>query len=165
MTISATEFKQAMQSWASGVTVVTTQSEQHGLRGMTVSAFSSVSAEPALILCCVNGTADTLEGIDASQCFAVNVLAATQQNTSNQFAGACSHEERFANNPWHTAITGAPLLNESLMTLDCKLVEKVQAGSHWILIGEVQACESNNGEPLLYYQANYRDLAVEGNKQ
>jgi flavin reductase (DIM6/NTAB) family NADH-FMN oxidoreductase RutF len=164
MTISATEFKQAMQSWASGVTVVTTQSEQHGLQGMTVSAFSSVSAEPALILCCVNGTVDTLKGIDASQCFAVNVLATTQQNTSNQFAGGCSHEERFANNPWHTAITGAPLLNESLMSLDCKLVEKVQAGSHWILIGEVQACESQSGEPLLYYRANYHELAIADDK-
>jgi flavin reductase (DIM6/NTAB) family NADH-FMN oxidoreductase RutF len=164
MTISATEFKQAMQLWASGVTVVTTQSEQYGLQGMTVSAFSSVSAEPALILCCVNGTADTVVGIDISQCFAVNVLAATQQNISNQFAGGCSHEERFAQNPWHTAITGAPLLNESLMTLDCKLVEKVQAGSHWILIGEVQACESQSGEPLLYYRANYHELAIADDK-
>ncbi len=164
MTISATEFKQAMQLWASGVTVVTTKSEQYGLQGMTVSAFSSVSAEPALILCCVNGAADTVVGIDASQCFAVNVLAATQQNISNQFAGGCSHEERFTNNPWHTAITGAPLLNESLMTLDCKLVEKVQAGSHWILIGEVQACESKSGEPLLYYRANYHELAIADDK-
>ena len=164
MTISAAEFKQALQLWASGVTVMTTQSEQHGLQGMTVSAFSSVSAEPALILCCVNGAADTVEGIDDSQCFAVNILTTAQQNTSNQFAGGCSHEERFASNPWHTAITGAPLLSESLMSLDCKLVEKVQAGSHWILIGEVQACESRNGEPLLYYRAGYRELATTDEK-
>ncbi|MDD5227308.1 MAG: flavin reductase family protein [Methylococcales bacterium] len=158
--ISATEFKQALQSWASGVTIVTTHSEQHGLQGMTVSAFSSVSADPALILCCVNGTADTIAGIDASQCFAVNVLAATQQNASSQFAGGCSYEERFTNNPWHTAVTGSPLLSESLMSLDCKLIEKVQAGSHWILIGEVQACESRDGEPLLYYRAGYHELAI-----
>jgi flavin reductase (DIM6/NTAB) family NADH-FMN oxidoreductase RutF len=159
MTINATEFKQAMQLWASGVTIITTQSEKHGLQGMTVSAFSSVSAEPALILCCLNGSADTLEGIEASQSFAVNVLNCAQETTSNQFAGGCSHEERFANNAWHTAKTGAPLLTESLMSLDCKLVEKVQAGSHWIVIGEVQACEVRNGEPLLYYRAGYRQLA------
>ncbi|MGB4498259.1 MAG: flavin reductase family protein [Methylococcaceae bacterium] len=50
-------------------------------------------------------------------------------------------------------------MTESLMSLDCKLVEKVQAGSHWIVIGEVQACEARNGEPLLYYRAGYRQLA------
>ncbi len=160
MAIDATEFKQAMQLWASGVSVITTQSEQHGLQGMTVTAFSSVSAEPALILCCLNGSADTLEGIDASQSFAVNVLTVAQQLTSNQFAGGCSHEERFENNAWHTAITGAPLLTESLMSLDCKLVEKVSAGSHWIVIGEVQACECRSGEPLLYYRAGYRQLVA-----
>jgi flavin reductase (DIM6/NTAB) family NADH-FMN oxidoreductase RutF len=64
---------------------------------MTVSAFSSVSAEPALVLCCVNGTADTLEGIDASQCFAVNVLTTTQQNIANQFAGGVSSRGTFCN--------------------------------------------------------------------
>jgi flavin reductase (DIM6/NTAB) family NADH-FMN oxidoreductase RutF len=159
MAINATEFKQAMQLWTSGVTVITTQSEAHGLQGMTVTAFSSVSADPALILCCLNGTADSLEGIDASKSFAVNVLNLAQETTSNQFAGGCSHEERFANNPWHTAETGAPLLTESLMSLDCKLVEKVQAGSHWIVIGEVQACEIRLGEPLLYYRSGYRELA------
>ncbi len=159
MTINTTEFKQAMQSWASGVTVITTQSEQHDLQGMTVSAFSSVSAEPALILCCLNEAADTVTGIDASQSFAVNILTRVQEKTSNQFSGGCSNEERFANNPWHTAVTGAPLLTESLMSLDCKLVEKVRAGSHWIVIGEVKACEVRNGEPLLYYCADYRQLA------
>lgn len=159
MAINATEFKQAMQLWASGVTVITTQSKTHGLQGMTVSAFSSVSAEPALILCCLNGVADTLAGIDESQSFAVNVLTTVQQTTSNQFAGGCSHEERFANNAWHNAETGAPLLTESLMSLDCKLVEKVQAGSHWIVIGEVQTCEIRHGEPLLYYRAAYQKLA------
>ena len=159
MTINATEFKQAMQLWASGITVITTQSEQHGLQGMTVSAFSSVSAEPALVLCCLNGAADTVVGIDASQSFAVNVLACTQETTSNQFSGGCDYDARFANNPWHTAVTGAPLLTESLMSLDCKLVEKVQAGSHWIVIGEIQACEIRSGEPLLYYRAGYRQLA------
>lgn len=159
MTIDATQFKQAMRLWASGVTVLTTNSPAHGMQGMTVSAFSSVSADPALILCCLNTDTDTGEGIDMSQCFAVNVLQAHQQNVSNQFAGGCSYEERFASNPWHTAVTGAPLLSESLMSLDCKLVEKVRAGSHWILIGEVLHCESREGEPLLYFNANYRQLA------
>lgn len=162
--ISATDFKQAMQLWASGVTVITTHSTEHGLQGMTVTAFSSVSADPAQILCCLFGNAETLAGIDASQNFAVNFLTTNQQATSGQFAGGCSQTERFAENPWHTAVTGAPLLSESLVSLDCKLIEKVRAGSHWIVIGEVQASEIRTGEPLLYYRAGYHELAISDDK-
>ncbi len=158
MAINEVEFKQAMQLWASGITVITAQSAQYGLQGMTVTAFSSVSANPPLILCCLNGNADTLNSIDNTQSFAVNVLTDKQETTSNQFAGGCSHEERFANNAWHTGTIGLPLLTESLMSLECKLVEKVQAGSHWILIGEVQSSECRNGSPLLYYRSQYREL-------
>ncbi|HCT98950.1 MAG TPA: flavin reductase [Methylococcaceae bacterium] len=159
MAIDATQFKQAMRLWASGVTVLTTHSTQHGLQGMTVSAFSSVSAEPPLVLCCLNGETETSAGIDLSACFGVNILSEAQQGVSNQFAGGSSYEARFAANPWHTAVTGAPLLTESLMSLDCTVVEKVRAGSHWILIGEVQHCEMREGNPLLYFNANYRELA------
>ena len=159
MTVSADDFKSALQLWASGVTVVTTQSEKFGVQGMTVSAFSSVSVYPPQILVCINAEADTGEGIFDSQCFAVNVLTTQQQNTSNQFAGGSSQEQRFADAVWSTRITGAPVLDDALMSLDCTVVEKVRAGTHWIIIGEVQACECRSGEPLLYYCGNYRQLS------
>lgn len=158
MTVSADEFKNALRLWASGVTVVTTQSEQYGVQGMTVSAFSSVSVNPPLVLVCINTNADTGDGLFASGSFAVNVLSTEQQNTSNQFAGGSSQEQRFADNAWSTLKTGAPILNDSLMSLDCTVVEKVQAGTHWIVIGEVQASVCRDGEPLLYYSGSYRQL-------
>jgi flavin reductase (DIM6/NTAB) family NADH-FMN oxidoreductase RutF len=159
MTVSADDFKNALQLWASGVTVVTTQSEKFGVQGMTVSAFSSVSVEPPQILVCINAQADTGDGIDESQCFAVNVLSSEQQQTSNQFAGGSSQQQRFAETNWSTAVTGAPVLDDSLMSLDCTIVEKVRAGSHWIIVGAVQASICRSGEPLLYYRSAYRQLA------
>jgi len=159
MTVSADDFKNALQLWASGVTVVTTQSEKFGVQGMTVSAFSSVSVNPPLILVCINDAADTGDGIAESQGFAVNVLTTEQQDTSNQFAGGTSQQQRFENADWSAGITGAPLLNNSLMSLDCTVVEKVRAGTHWIIIGEVQAVECRTGEPLLYYRGAYRQVA------
>lgn len=158
--INKTEFKEALQCWASGVTVITTNSKTHGLQGMTVSAFASLSADSAQILCNLNVNAETVAGIEESQFFAVNFLTTAQQNASNQFAGGATMAERFATNPWHTAITGAPLLNESLVSLDCKLIEKIRAGSHYIVIGEIQASEVRTGQPLLYYRANYHELAI-----
>ncbi|MGZ5051649.1 MAG: flavin reductase family protein [Methylobacter sp.] len=158
MTVGADDFKKAMQLWASGVTVVTTQSEKFGTQGMTVTAFSSVSVNPPQVLVCINESADTGTGINESGYFAVNVLNSAQQDTSNQFAGGSSQEQRFANTPWTPGVTGSPVLDESLMSLECKVVEKVHAGTHWIVIGEVQNCTCRSGDPLLYYRGNYQQL-------
>lgn len=159
MTVDADDFKQAMQLWASGVTVVTTNSEKFGIQGMTVTAFSSVSVNPPQVLVCINESADTGTGIQTSECFAVNILTSTQQTLSNQFAGGSSQQQRFENTPWTTGITGAPILDDSLMSLECKVVEKIHAGTHWIIIGEVQNSACRTGEPLLYYRGAYRQLA------
>jgi flavin reductase (DIM6/NTAB) family NADH-FMN oxidoreductase RutF len=158
--ITPAEFKESLQCWASGVSVVTTNSKTHGLQGMTVSAFASLSADAAQILCNLNVNAETVAGIDESQSFSVNFLTTAQQETSNQFAGGASMEERFTQNPWHTAVTGSPLLSASLVSLDCKLVEKFRSGSHFIVVGEIVAQEVREGKPLLYYKAGYQELAL-----
>lgn len=158
MTVSADDFKQAMQLWASGVTVVTTHSEKFGIQGMTVTAFSSVSVNPPQILVCINESADTGAGIQESQCFAVNVLSSAQQDASNQFAGGSSQEQRFENAAWTTGVTGSPILDNSVMSLECNVIEKIRAGTHWIIIGEVQNCVCRPGEPLLYYRGAYQQL-------
>jgi flavin reductase (DIM6/NTAB) family NADH-FMN oxidoreductase RutF len=158
MTVGVDDFKKALKMWASGVTVVTTHSEKFGVQGMTVTAFTSVSVDPPQILVCINDSADTKVGIHESRYFAVNVLNSDQQDLSNQFSGGSSQEQRFQNTSWQAGITGAPILNDSLMSLDCKVVEKVRAGTHWIIIGEVQACMCRLGEPLLYYRGAYRQL-------
>lgn len=160
MTVGVDDFKKAMQLWASGVTVVTTHSEKFGIQGMTVTAFSSVSINPPQILVCINESADTGSGIQESRCFAVNVLSSTQQEVSNQFAGGSSQKQRFENTLWSTGITGAPLLDNSIMSLDCKVIEEIHAGTHWIIIGEVQDCVCRSGEPLLYYRSAYQQLMI-----
>lgn len=159
MTVGVDDFKKAMQLWASGVTVVTTHSEKFGIQGMTVTAFSSVSITPPQVLVCINESADTGAGIEESRYFAVNVLSATQQDVSNQFAGGSSQQQRFENTPWTTGITGTPILDNSIMSLECKVMEKIRAGTHWIIIGEVQNSVCRSGEPLLYYRGAYQQLA------
>ena len=158
MTVGADDFKKAMQLWASGVTVVTTYSEKLGIQGMTVTAFSSVSVNPPQVLVCINESADTGTGIQESQCFAVNVLSSAQQDVSNQFAGGSSQKQRFENTPWTSGITGSHILNDSIMSLECKVIEKIHAGTHWIIIGAVQDCVYRSGEPLLYYRGAYQHL-------
>ncbi|MEI7840090.1 MAG: flavin reductase family protein [Methylococcaceae bacterium] len=157
--INPAEFKQAIQCWTQGVGVVTTNSKTHGLQGMTVSAFSCLTADFAQILCCLNIHAETVLGIDESQCFAMNFLTVHQEKTARQFAGGASMEERFSTNPWHISATGAPLLSESLVSLDCKLVQKIHAGFHFIVIGEIQKSEVRDGQPLVYHRGDFRELS------
>lgn len=158
MTVSADDFKKTLQYWASGVTVVTTSSPTRGLLGMTATSFCSVSANPAQILVCINDSALTAAGIAESQHFAVNLLAAGQQNVSNLFAGGASEEDRFASVTWHKSNNDVPVLDNSIASLECKVAQQVRAGTHWVIIGEVLAVTCRNGEPLLYYSAGYREL-------
>ncbi len=161
MAVSDQEFKSALKLWASGVTVVTSKNDKHGIKGMTATSFSSVSLDPPLILVCINQSADTGEVMLESRHFAVNILTAEQQEVSNQFAGGSSQEERFANVTWHEGALGSPVLDDALASIECRVVQQVSAGTHWIIIGEVEQVECRSGEPLLYYHSSYRKLTAQ----
>jgi flavin reductase (DIM6/NTAB) family NADH-FMN oxidoreductase RutF len=159
MAVSEQEFKDTLRLWASGVTVVTAKSEQDGLKGMTATSFSSVSLEPPQVLVCIHEKADTGKAILDSDKFAINILTSEQQEASNQFAGSSSQEERFTNTNWREGDNGVPVLSDALASLECRLVQQVKAGTHWIVIGEVEKVSQNEGEPLLYFDSAYRQLA------
>lgn len=158
--VSADEFKQSLRRWASGVTVVTTKAEGKEEQGMTVTSFASVSLDPPQILVCLNDSAETGEGIQESGYFAVNILSSEQESVSNNFAGGNSMQERFGATPWSSGVTGVPVLDETLATLECKVIQQMRAGTHWIIVGQVQNVISRSGEPLLYYGAGYRQIAL-----
>lgn len=161
MTVGQDEFKNALRCWASGVTVVTTSSSRFGTQGMTATAFCSVSVEPPQVLVCINESAGALDGIRESHAFAVNILTQEQKGISNGFAGTSSYEERFASVAWEEGATGSPLLTESLASLECKVVEQLRAGTHWIIVGQVERVVVRSGKPLVYHKAGYSGVASE----
>jgi len=158
MAVDAAQFKKALACWASGVTIVTTHTEAAGRCGMTASAFSSVSAEPPLVLVCINTSATSCPLIAESGVFAVNILASPQEDASNKFASYKHRDTRWDNLAVSTAVTGAPILDDSMASLDCKLVNQVEAGTHMVYIGEVQEAIVRAGTPLMYYKGAYRGL-------
>lgn len=158
MTVEADEFKKGLQLWASGVTVVTTNTGSNGPQGMTATSFTSVSLEPPQVLVCINEKADTGEGIQECLHFAINILSADQESVSNEFAGGASQEERFANVSWTLGKFGMPVFNDSLASFECKVLQQIKAGSHWILVGEVLDIECQTGDPLLYFRSGYRSI-------
>ena len=150
-----------MSHWATGVTVVTTCHDGE-IHGMTVNSFSSLTAEPPLVLFCADRSAHTYGLVEASGVFAVNVLSASQEEHSNLFAGRYPERDadRFADVAYRQAATGAPILQGSLGYLDCRVVARYPQGTHTIFVGAVEAAELLQPEahPLLYYHRRYRQF-------
>lgn len=158
MTINQKTFKDTLKLWASGVTVITAQTAKHGLKGMTATSFSSVSLEPPQILVCINKATGTSGGLLDGKSFAVNILTAAQRDVSACFASNMSQQERFSSITWHEGATGSPIIDDALASIECTIVQQVLAGTHWVIIGEVQHTICQDGDPLLYYNCDYRTL-------
>lgn len=160
MAVDPDLFKQSLRRWASGVTVVTTASDdaQHG---MTVSAFSSVSADPALVLVCANRSSKTNGIIKAGGKFTVNILASDQKDVSNTFASSKTEMTRFDLVSWRAGETGVPMIDGACCNLECTVAEAYDHGSHTIYIGRVEHAHVSDREPLLYFDGGYRGIAVE----
>ncbi len=156
MPISTDQFKYVMRQWASGVTVVTMQTAEQR-HGLTVSGFMSISPEPPLVLISIGQelTSDTL--LQASGAYAVNFLRADQHELSDRFAGRLGAGDRFDELKINTAATGAPILEDCLAWLDCRVVSTQVAGDHTLYSGEVVAAGVNGpAKPLIYWNADYR---------
>ncbi|HET6157476.1 MAG TPA: flavin reductase family protein [Dongiaceae bacterium] len=132
-------FLEGMAEAATGVTLVTTDGSA-GRFGVTVSAFASVSADPPMLLACINRKSPAAAAIAANGGFCVNVLSAAQSFLADVFAGRSERVPPydFTCADWQRAETGWHL-SESVAAFACALDREVAAGSHQILIGRVLA--------------------------
>ena len=158
MTLDSQAFRNTLAQWASGVSIVTTRSDEGAQVGTTVSSFTSVSAEPPIVSVCLNQKSFTRTSIEVSGYFAVNILGNNQLRVGQVFAGMFPDvEDRFADFTFESAETGAPILQDALGWLDCKVIQAVEVGSHIVFFGEVQAAHAQeiSAEPLLYYHRQW----------
>jgi flavin reductase (DIM6/NTAB) family NADH-FMN oxidoreductase RutF len=156
--VDADVFKAVLGRWASGVTIVTSAARER-IHGMTVSAFSSVSLDPPLVLVCADKTSITNELIAESGVYAAHILSDDQQALSNKFASKKDEHRRFEDVDWKTMKTGAPILPGCLAVLDCRVTDGHDAGDHIVYVGYVEAAQYDDEAPLVYYEGAYRDLA------
>lgn len=149
-------FLGAMRVQATAVNVVTSDGPG-GRVGVTVSAMSSVSAEPPLILACVNRRSPCVATIRENGVFCINALSAEQSHLADTFAGrpnaGVPFDFRAAS--WTVLETRAPVLVDAVANLDCVIHEIVEAGSHTIFIGRVVGAQHRNVKPLVYCDRTY----------
>lgn len=157
MPLDSDLFRSVLGRFASGVTVVTTRDGEGRDHGMTVSAFASLSLVPPQILVCIDRQASVHAMLTSAEWMVVNILNATQEPLSRRF----SHLEavaRFDGIGFTRATHGAPILDDVLAHLECRIVQRLESGDHTILIGEVEAADARDVRPLLYYRGGYAQL-------
>lgn len=156
MSLEPDAFRAVLGRFACGVTVVTATDESGVDHGMTVSAFASVSLEPPLIVVCIDKTASMHDVITNSECFAINVLAATQEALARRFADTGA--QKFGGVGYTRGESGAPILNDVLAQIECKRVSSTMTGDHTVIIAETMAASLRDVRPLLYYRGGFAQL-------
>ena len=154
--IDADTFRSVLGRFASGVTIVTTR-DGHGVdHGMTVSAFTSLSLDPAMVLFCVDHAASMHQTLLGHPTVGVSILSSNQEAYSRRFAD--QDNERFDGIAYSRGESGVVLLDEALAHLECRIIAHHEGGDHTVFIAQVDRAQPRQGRPLLYYRGGYAQL-------
>jgi len=152
------DFKDALASWASGVSVGTTNDDGL-LYGLTVSSFTSLSLDPPLVLVCLHNGNRMPDMIRDAGAFAVSILGREQEEASNYFARPGREPTaEFTEIEGRWTDSGVPVVDGALAHIVCTHRSSLEQGDHTIVIGEVTEAEARAGEPLLYFKRRYRSV-------
>jgi flavin reductase (DIM6/NTAB) family NADH-FMN oxidoreductase RutF len=154
--VTSAEFRHACGRFATGITIASVLDANGAPHGLTVSSFASVSLDPPLILICLGHDVSVIDHFRAANKFGINVLAEGQQDLSDRFAR--KGQDRFDGLEWYAGETGVPLLTGVLAALECRTCQRFTAGDHDIFVGEMLAAGVSDGEPLIYFASQYREL-------
>ena len=160
--IEATDFRDAMSLLTTAVSVVTTEGPS-GLHGFTASAVCSVTDTPPTLLVCMNQTSRSHGYFIENKILSVNVLGAQHEQISNTFASKLHSAERFEYGAWTQLQTGAPVLEDALVSFDCEIEHIQEVGTHSVFMCRVVAIkqtEQQGGteESLVYFNRAYHQV-------
>lgn len=153
----ARPLRDALGSFATGVTVVTCRSPSEELLGITANSFNAVSLAPPLVLVSLDRRLQSLPGFLAARNFGVNVLAESQRETSDRFARRGT--DKWTPTPIVQGTAGTPLLEGALALFDCSRWAVHDGGDHVILVGRVLGLAHRaEARPLVYFRGEYHEL-------
>jgi len=160
--IEATDFRDAMSLLTTAVSVVTTEGPS-GLHGFTASAVCSVTDTPPTLLVCMNQTSRSHGYFIENKILSVNVLGTQHEHISNTFASKLHSAERFEYGAWTQLQTGAPVLEDALVSFDCEIEHIQEVGTHSVFMCRVVAIkqtEQQGGteESLVYFNRAYHQV-------
>src|ERR1700751_6194213 len=151
--IDPRDFRNALGTYATGVTIITAGGPDGKPVGITCNSFASVSLNPPLVLWSLVLYSSSLSAFQNASHFAVNVLGISQQALANRFAK--SADDKFVGVEWTPGLGGAPLLAESVANFQCRSVNRYYGGDHVIFLGAVEAYSYGRNEPLLFARGGF----------
>ena len=149
-------FRSVLGRFAASVAVLTARAANGGDFGMTISAFSSVSLRPPLVLVCVDKTATIYPTLFQTDDIGISLLSESQEECSRRFAE--KDVERFEDHEIQRGHRGVVLLKDSHAHLECRITARYDAGDHTIFVAAVERAAALEGRPLLYYRGGYAQL-------
>ena len=160
MPLDSTDFRSIIGHFPTGVTIITTAAGEE-LQGMTANAVTSLSLDPLMVLICVDKDSHTHSLLERGGVFAVNILGEHQEEVSRLFAKHAEPElgslrgQRFV-----LGETGAPILEDCLAFLECRVAYVHEGGDHSIFLGEVidGGIVRGDVEPLVFFRGKYHAL-------
>jgi flavin reductase (DIM6/NTAB) family NADH-FMN oxidoreductase RutF len=156
VTVDRQTFFEIMASFPSGVAIVTTLDDRGVPRGLTTTAVASVSADPPLLLVCVDLASRTLTALRARGRFVVNFMREGRSDLCLRFAS--KEEDKFAGVPWRATTDGLPFLHEdALAWAGCEVEHELEIGDHVVFLGRVREGQGPSGDelPLMYYRRSW----------
>jgi len=146
-------FREAMASFPSGVTIVTTTAEDGTPWGFTATAFCSVSADPPLVLVCLARTAQCHPAFERARSWAIHVIHPGHTELATRFATRGA--DKFGGGEFVTNPSGLPVLPGVPVLLECSEYARYDGGDHTILVGRVRDVELGAEPPALYFRRGF----------
>lgn len=151
--ISTDEFRKALSCFATGIVIVTSLDQNGNPVGMTVDSFNSVSMQPPLVLWSVDLRAPSLPAFQSHSSFVVNVMAEHQLELCKKFA--TSGADKFSGITWTPGLDGAPVLQDTVATIQCAAYKQYEGGDHEIHLGRVIDTAVSDRAPLIYNRGSF----------
>ncbi|MCG8916567.1 flavin reductase family protein [Actinokineospora sp. PR83] len=153
----ADDFKDVLARLPAGVAIVTTRDEHGTPHGMTVSSFCSVSLTPPLVLVCLARSSRCFPVFARAERFAVSILRAEQTDLARRFATRLA--DKFAAGGFAPADDRAPIVEDALGAVECRIHQRHDAGDHVIVVGEVvDQVLAAAGPPAIYFDRRFATL-------
>ena len=151
--IDPRDFRNALGTYATGVTIITAATAGGKPYGLTCNSFASVSLNPPLVLWSLGMFSQGLPIFQNAAHFAVNVLGVSQTALATKFSK--SGVDRFDGVDWKPGLGKAPLIAGSVAQFQCRAANRYYGGDHVIFLGAVEAYAYNKQEPLLFLSGGF----------
>ncbi|SFU14277.1 flavin reductase family protein [Pseudomonas marincola] len=146
-------FRDALSTFTTGVTIITTRNAQGEPIGVTANSFNSVSLNPPLVLWSLAKSALSLDAFSSNKHWNVHVLSVEQEGLSGRFASR--GEDKFADIELDRGINDIPLLHNSTARFQCRTAFMYEGGDHVIFVGEVLGFDKSELPALAFQSGQY----------